>query len=681
MAKYTFRIHQVEKVNSSSDGWLESDGLTTKNIANIPDEMENVPTSGKIGTSIPTPLARIYLFKTAYKVLNDAYDKAKDKDKKDGEKGSYAQLVSDSLDILQLLFEKGNDPKLRFIRWNKDTEIRRLKDKGSDPSVLLGESLEMAFNTARSFDSVMTLIEYDGIVLGGLSPFTLVYTSPNLRRELAERRKSGNFDFSSNKKVEYCGVKPISLKDRPKEFQEYLWSLTAINNSMLEAENSFRDFGQYVRSQLGDRFMPITDEFRNEFEYNYKEFNPSLEIAGLKIRWNNRTPDLENSSDFIMAPTTTEYRKYMSVAPLVLPEKFTQQNWKYADDYWDSNTQILVSMCTDRCNGSYKGRQIGERYLPKNGGHNGEYSTIKYPWVSNSDFFYDTIIDLGYAINTDKYFNNASSNADGGAISFLLPIRREFFLFFKVTDLEKYLKINATYKYANKLDTLEKVEITLNIPLKGGKSIALTKTYDSSNIYSESPMGLGVFPFYQLHNDSGLQNEYSVYLFEAETNKKISLKFFADNNLESNIKIDGRTRTESASRSTIYNLRNQTSNKFDFIEVGVDNYSALIVPLWEKYKAEHNNSQANETMISLDFGTSNTHIAYYNPIAKKIESFSIGAKDMQMVLLNQPKRDDTNNKIDYKNAISFGRASDMAHWLREFVPSVIGKERDRKSVV
>ncbi len=708
MARYTFRIHQVDSVQDNSDGWVNSDEMTSANIANIPDEMETVPASGKIGTSIPTPLARIYLFKTAYKVLNAAFDSNEDTKRN----SSYAQLVSDSLDILQLLFEKGNDPDFRFIKWNKDAETQKLERLESDGPTLLSDSLKMAFDTARSFDNEMTLIEYKGLLLGGLSPFTLVYTSPNLRRELEEKRRSGNFDFSSNKKVEFCGVTPTPLNERPKEFQEFLLSLTMVYKSALfKAESSFWDFGTYITNQLGSDFTAETcrkieaetkDKIKAEraekkkdgevekevtfddcvkkfFEESYKEFNTSLTVAGIDLRWNNRMPSLDNSN-FVMAPTSTEYKKYMEVAPLVLPERFTQRGWNYTDreDKWDTNTRILSSMCRDLGNKMYKGQQIGSRYLPKNGGFNGEYSTIRYPWVSNSDFFYDNIVDLGYAINTEKYFNNATSNARGGAVSFLLPIRREYFLFFTIDDLKDNLKMTARYESPDDMATLQEVKVELTIRLKGDNQITFSKTYDSSEIYREASMGIGVFPFYQLHKDSGLMNEYSIYMFE-ETQKS-SLHFFADDNLENALAVNGVPRsTLAVGTSTIYSLRNKTSNKFDFIEVKVDDkrevsYSALIIPLWKKYEEDHNKSQASVTMVALDFGTSNTHIAYYNPNGRSIESFSIGAEDMQMVLLNMPMQDDRSGKMDYRNKKSFGDVGAMADFLREFVPSVIGKE-------
>ncbi len=684
MARYTFRIHQVSKAKDGIDGWLQSDGLTNENITNIPDALETVPASGKIGTSIPTPLARIYLFKTAYKVLNNAFEK----ESKNGtgrtpkQFGSYAQLVSDSLDILQLLFEKGNDSKLKFIKWNINSEVSKLKNNSSQSESLLGESFEMAFNTAKAFGPDMTLIEYDGLLLGGLSPFTVAYTSPNLRQALAERRRLGNSDFTSNKHVDFWGVKPVSLKERPREFQEFLFSLTLIHNDMLKDSSSFMDFGRYIHNQLGQYFMSYHENFKKEFEENYKEFENPLKVAGINLRWNNRVPNLENSSHFIMDPTVDEYKKYMKVAPLVLPESFSQSGWNYVDEPWDTNTKILRSMCVDLGTG-YKGQQIGARHLPKNGGHNGEESTIRYPWVSSFDFFYDNIIDLGYAINTEKYFNNADSNAKDKAVSFLLPIRREYFLFFRIDDLKKNLKMTAEYEDENDLSSLKKVKVELTIELKGNRSLTLSRIYESRQICDSAVIGLGVFPFYQLHEESGLKNEYSVYMFNGDVNGKTSLKFYADNSLNEAVLASEHLRsTLPSGKSLVYNLRNDSSdkNKFDFIEVehyGKENalYSALIIPCLKKYSKDHNRGQANKTMLSLDFGTSNTHVAYYNPASRSVEPFSIGKEEMQMVLLNRPSKvPGSDTKINYRDGSCFGRASDMANFLREFAPSVIGPE-------
>lgn len=679
MAKYTFRIHKIESTSENS-GWLKSEGITGENIALIPDTTEGNKITGKIGTSIPTPLARIYLFDTAFKMMNEAYVKG---DNETLSRGSYAELVSDCLDILQMLYEKGTDENscnpFEFVSWNVAGQIQQLKNSKSDTKKLLGESLDMAFGTAKVFGGEITLIKYNDILLGGLSPFSLVYSNPNLRRILNEKRGNGDFDLSSNQKVDFFGVNPVHLCDRPDEFQEYLYSMVkTYNEAMADANSPLRNFSRYVINQVGEKFENEKEaDVKESFEKNCAEFNPQVVINEIHLKWNCRTPNLENS-DFLMVPTAEEYKKYMPVPPLVLPERWTQYGWKYIDqnDDWDTSTQVLARQCRDLNDGSYKGNQIAARRLPKNGSHNGELSNIKYPWMSNSDFFYDDVVALGYAIDTEKYFNNATTNAEGGVVTFLLPIRREYFLFFTLDDLKQNLKISARYENPKRLNSLQEVKVELTIKLRNNKIITLNKMYGPENI-KEVQMGMGIFPFYQLHKESKLKNQYSVYMFDVK--KNMDLKFYSDTDLANAIDVKGFTRTSiDAGASKIFNLRlkKEGANKFDFIEAvmaGDDNasYSALIVPKWIKFDKDHNDKQAKKTMIALDFGTSNTHIAYYNP-DNGVQPFSVPSNEMQMVLLNKPCEVDAGK--DYRNKTSFGRIGAMTDLLREFVPSVIGKE-------
>lgn len=699
MAKYTFRIHEITESNEGTDGWLKSDGIQGENITKIPDSLEKATDNktGKIGTSIPTPLARIYLFETAYKVLHNVYVRNQQLGVVNNSfEGSYAELVSDSLDLLQLLFEKGNDPKLKYYTWNYENTITEL-EKASDSHKLLAEALKMAFKSSN-FDKNIKLIVYDDILMGGLSPYTLVYTSANLRREIAKRRLEGTFDCSSNKKVEFFGKTPTKLSERSEEFQEYLLSLIKCNKDIMDDNASqFFNFTKYIKDsvnqEIANKINNTNDlDIQKNFEENNKKFEELLEVRGIALRWNDRVPDLETKSYFVMDPNKEidEYKKYINHIPLVLPESFTDSgNYVYIDDYWDTNTRIKQSKCYDNYSGKYKGKQIGERRLPKNGGYNGEESTVRYPWVSDTDFLYDNIINLGYAINTEKYcLGEVKSNGTAGVASFLLPIRREYFLFFTVDDLKKNLKIEAEYDVLDsKIDfqELKYVNVELTIPLKGNKSITLKRTYKSKDLKdSKDPdygiklaqVGMGIFPFYQLHKDSGLRNEYSVYLYE-EGNCSANLKFYSKESLDESVYAVKASRSDEGGKSAIYSLRNERSNTFDFIELNVDNNSvdgALLIPLWESYMSDRNSSPNNRTILSLDFGTSNTHVAYYDPFKDKPQTFSIGKDEMQMVLLNKAVENKQTENIDYRNKEGFGNLANMRFFLREFVPSVIGEE-------
>lgn len=57
---YYFRIHKGIEAQNSSTGWNKTDIIRDDNtgIQSIDDTIDQIPASGKVGTSIPTPLAR-----------------------------------------------------------------------------------------------------------------------------------------------------------------------------------------------------------------------------------------------------------------------------------------------------------------------------------------------------------------------------------------------------------------------------------------------------------------------------------------------------------------------------------------------------------------------------------------------------------------------------------------------
>src|ERR1035437_7107606 len=101
--------------------------------------------ASKAGTSIPSPLARMELFDTAFHIVGD--------DRKNNLKGRtiYHQLVSDCLDVMQLILNSKNSEigigkKLWFKEWNVRENIDKLKSKGENhPNNLLAISLEQIF--------------------------------------------------------------------------------------------------------------------------------------------------------------------------------------------------------------------------------------------------------------------------------------------------------------------------------------------------------------------------------------------------------------------------------------------------------------------------------------------------------------------------------------------------------
>lgn len=659
---YIFRLHTGATIDAPGDGWLNSTPIDANAINTIKDDLDKMEDSGKVGTSIPTPFARIYLFQTAFDMVNR------------GAKGVYAELVSDCLDLLQFLFENGGSNDFKFEEWDKEARIKKLTQSSANAQMqLLGEAFNSAYTANTALPNKFVLIKYKGVLLGGTSPFTLVFTSPNLRRIL---KTNSTLSFTSSKNVEFCGS-PRSLSERPIEFQEYLLGLMHKYRGAIHATSPMVSFRDYVYAQVikdDDAIAQLSTQFDN-----YNKPYSLLRVNGIDICYNVKAPEMKDS-DFLMklsgnAPCFKN--NYVPTTPLFLRSKFDESNWIYIDDEWNKDTSIHGSLERDT--------PVKERYLPKNGSGAGEKMPQKYPWLTDSDFLYDEIICTSYKLNTDKFYNVVTKGNNRVDAHFLLPIRKEYFLYFTFKDLKDNLRINIADGEADKP---RKIEVELDIPLVSTKhnKITIRRTYCNEETAEykikrfEKTFGLGIFPFYQL-SDPNLKDQYNVYLFNQDGHD--ALKFYSSKQTDCDgfeeVKASStiRTKENGVGQSRVYTLRSESVSKsFDYIEASIKDetgeHKGLIIPIWPEVNTNNENRKA---IFSIDFGTSNTHIAYLDPNSKeeaKVLPFSIDQDCQQMVLLNAPKEKD--KKLYWRDSEEFKGIVAMPQFLREFTPSVIGDQ-------
>jgi hypothetical protein len=137
---HIFRIHD----DNASDIRIEDWGRTAKLDANKIRTIKDVLKKGasKIATSVPSPFARMYLFDTAFTMVADNAE---------GD-SVYHGLVSDCLDIFQLLFNAGNTGgDLKFRQWNRAERMAVLRTAPpGHPHRLLADSLALFFKTVAS---------------------------------------------------------------------------------------------------------------------------------------------------------------------------------------------------------------------------------------------------------------------------------------------------------------------------------------------------------------------------------------------------------------------------------------------------------------------------------------------------------------------------------------------------
>lgn len=660
--------------------------------------------ASKAGTSIPSPFARMELFDTAFHIVST--------DKKNNLRGKtiYHQLVSDCLDVMQLLFNSKNSEigvgkKIWFKEWKVKENIAKLKlNGGTHPHYLLAKSFEQIFTDSINprfvgTDSIF-LIYCEGRLLGGTSPLTLFFTSPNWSRYILDgivknenKSTDGDIFFDDDYRALY---------ERDSAFIEYLYKLLLLNKEGFKKCVGLRKYInrtiELERPDLVEKFKTYKPEIAlsddtddetgsdnvnaNSLNIIDKEYerlltdvnNPNsiLRINGIfyyhQIEAKEKSK-IQNVSDFIIRTNVTKYKTQYNEKrelqtidpPLVLVDKMN-----VAGDYlekgipWDPNTKIK---------GQYFDLvPLYDRKLPL-----GNSQSIKYPFLTTDDFLEDLLVEMRFSLNGEKFYTGFK-----GEFKYLLPIKKEYFNFFSLADLKENLSISVSEGL---------VKVDLKVPIrnrKGVSDIIFTKLYSKGkgNIV-ECVAGIGIYPFYQINDvDANLQclNEYTILL--AERNERIkldSLKFlsFKDFASEEN-SIDNEVieRSTSADVTSFDSLATSKYYKikqaFDYLELNYNNpdqtrLKGLIIPNFELRTFNKDNLIRAYT-FAIDFGTSNTHVAYMENSEALPRPFEINELDQQMVLLNAPG---DSKDLGIKYGFYGGFPAIGPTLSREFLPSLI----------
>ncbi|MBL0288425.1 MAG: hypothetical protein IPQ19_13740 [Bacteroidetes bacterium] len=187
-------------VGGEKVGWSDATKVSTSELNELIDGSTDGKDNSYIGSSIPSVFARMHLIDSAFKITAKKIDA----------NTPYKKIVSDTLDLLELIFIDRHN--IQFEKFEESYgECTALND---------------AINQAKvdNANFVYHLIYYkidetNKILLGATSPYTVVYTSPNLRRDL------GNVKIKGLKKDYFLfGQKDCPLGDREQIFINYVFS-------------------------------------------------------------------------------------------------------------------------------------------------------------------------------------------------------------------------------------------------------------------------------------------------------------------------------------------------------------------------------------------------------------------------------------------------------------------------
>lgn len=654
----------------------------------IPDNIiERGDALGKLASSMPTALARLFIFDSALKEVN-AIQAA---DPQGGHRGKYDfnvkeylptpyhELVGDMLDMLEFIFEYGGQKHFGVIEWNLGNETAKLQDEAVTQNIghkrlahALESSMELAgfLNPNVNFNTIY-LFTWKGKVVGGTSPMSLVYTSANLRDSVRNenlRGRGGNILFSGDS---------IPLNRRHSDFRKYIYGiyykhLTSgtvgmLNNLATYISDSIQRYPDAENSATNvknGKDLPNT----NPVQYTNGKIKTSVTVGPVSLRYSDRKIQIsKDTSDYMLAPTVKVYQhgnpgKQIPLAltpsgvnSLVYSKKPERRMWIYGSD--------IIPTVLDPI--------IDNRLLPGLG--------TKYPYLAPQDFFEDKIIEVSYNINKGKFFTGSEKN-----IGFLLPIKKIFFEYFSVDDLFVKDLASGEVKYTDMLtivydEDTETVDVKLTLPLVNGNKIEFFKCYNVAEGSIEkvdcydgsSTFDMAFFPFYRLIPDNG-NNVYNVMV--GATVDKVVLSFFNPEDGEGlkDVKSENNVRLERAVGSPMSTNHINVEGAFTFAEISVqkekgqDPTTALIIPIMRE---EPSTGGKGRYTFAIDFGTTNTHVAYGVDTGAgmgEIHPFDYGIKNTQVVMFN-----------DEAGVAEFGMFKTAVK--RELVPEEIGT--DSKDVV
>lgn len=626
----------------------------------------------KLGTSIPTPFARLHLFNSAFKEVNAIGI---------GLAGSnYQKLVSLALDMLEFLYLYGASSELTVLRWNVDQQTKALKQSSNDGHKLLGEALEAAWKDGNYGVQDLYLFKYRNEIVGGTSPLSLFYTNPNLKK---------TFPGLSNNHKLFDPNDPVDLSKRDKEFRLFLYKLYNLYSSQFQGT----EIGQYISNQMiGDREdNPDIDNAVSDFAAMAKSAmeqemkngqigkqpyivltlnNAPLFVGkGIKL-WVKDLSNISFVSDYKIKPSVNTFEDFeyngapqKLRTPLVLNE-YGINSAKYINNtQWTAGNLPLSDLTVP----------LHLRKLPN--------SEVIYPYLRAEDFFQDHIIELSYNIQKDKFFTGLKEDT-----TFLLPLKQEFFKYFKPEDLEEMFKVEVSYTPDLQADT---VKVTLLIPLENGEVLPLEKIYsaEAKTIVDAKPtvntFNLSFFPFFR-DEAEGVKNEYDVMLVSSIESARLNFYNLSQpdrkydpiqNNVNGQIgEIVSNIRTAKGGNNTSQTIHYHINRPFDIVEVtlenGNDTVSGFILP---KFRKLDTSNPTSEYVFGVDFGTTNTQIAFACNNGT-IETFYIRLdekdEELQTIYLNNhSKTGDGKHLIE----AGFGSFSDIASMSRrEFVTSEMG---------
>lgn len=196
--------------------------------------------------AIPSPFARMEVVKQAFDAISNSVN-----DVTFNNAGfTYRQIVSDTLDVLELLYEYELYKDIISIRNCKISQLNfpKINSKSANGADNNISFIQKALEDYKYSDDVYLIIYNDtnrNMVLAMSSPETLFFTTSRLDRNNGQPNE---YDFKlkrrDNTGKSFFDI-PLSLSERNKSFQDYMYNLYVTNKSFLGNTS----FGKFIEKE------------------------------------------------------------------------------------------------------------------------------------------------------------------------------------------------------------------------------------------------------------------------------------------------------------------------------------------------------------------------------------------------------------------------------------------------
>jgi hypothetical protein len=523
---YNIDTNNANNVGNEHIKDIYANGVPTNNarvnIANI----TSIPTTASLTSftsSIPTIFQRMRLFEQAFEAgANNALPLS----------ALHKQIISECLDVFELIYKYPNN--IVYKVWDKQAHVERLRNEGFNR---LPNLIDKFWAVDVSALSELVMIYYKTaagteILLGGNSPYTVFFTSPNWSRKVAALglppQTTGNASATTYNL--FHDVKLLNERDR--DFIEFMITFARATQNILPPL-----LLQYLQNRHGNLYKT--------YDYSRVVIH-DIEII-LRFMFRNRNNNALN-----------DYYNYFKIGATN----------KYA---FPTLAEVL----------NINNRNV----IPNN-------STI----INADTIFTDSVFRLPFNVQKDKFiYPNTSDN-----FNTVLPLKVVFFSHFTENDLLNHLTLTSAATILNAQLVVE----TYN----GRKVILEKKVSQPEDGYA---FNLAIAPIIAQNREFWIK---SVYL----NTRKVQLRFYNDQNQV----IANPEQTPNTVNPYIhenYYLRDS------FKTIEFDN-TVKSTPTTTTTKTEgilipklnmlpYTEDGVNEYTFAIDFGTTNTFVAYYTNIS------------------------------------------------------------------